>query len=170
MTQEYYSGVSARQQTRSLDQKDRELEQRDRSLDVDNYNAISGRINAQTGQFQAQTSSYLASIQDAAQREAARHNLITEQLIPSQIVQNYGSAIGRNSRLVAGAATALIGSGVARSVRDMGISGLASRVGKVAKIATPIAGAAALTGILYNARKDVPLEIMSGKRIPEEVD
>lgn len=82
LTTEYYQGVQARQQTRSLDQHDRSLAQQDRALDLNAYNNVTGRINAQTNQFGATTNRL-------AMYEQQRHNQAVEQEIPSKIFSNY---------------------------------------------------------------------------------
>lgn len=101
LTTEYYQGVAARQQTRSLDQQDRKLTQQDRSLDQQDR-------SLDIGAYGAQTSRLGVGVQQSSVAEMIRHNREQEALIPSQIAQNYAGAV----RSGTGALSGVVGLGL----------------------------------------------------------
>lgn len=78
LTSEYYSGVSARQQTRSLDLQERNTQAKEREVDISQYNAETGRINAATNQYAAVTGRQQISLGYSQLEETSAHNRMTE--------------------------------------------------------------------------------------------
>lgn len=169
LTKEYYQSVAARQQTRSLDQQDRALTQKDRALDIDTYGAVSGRIGVNANATSAQANLTNAYTRQQELGELIRHNQQNEQLIPSQIVSNYGSAARNVTPAVAAVGGVAAATG-ANLLRQYGVSGLLYQAGKVAKPLAGIAVGAGALGAIYQTRKNVALDIVAGKQPKEVVD
>lgn len=148
LTNEYYSGVSARQQTRSLDQKDVELSQKDRSLNQQDRSLSQQDQALALRAYEATTGRQNVSLGYANLNELARHNQANEQLIPSQIVQNYGTA-GRN---ISSALNAGLGITAAVTSGSL-LRGAVRAVTKHPVVALGTAGVAALATLKYNQYK-----------------
>ena len=78
LTSEYYSGVSARQQTRSLDLQERNTAAREQEVETGRFNAETNRINAATNQYMATTGRQQVQLGYSQLAETTAHNRMTE--------------------------------------------------------------------------------------------
>lgn len=166
LTNEYYKGVSARQQTQSLDQNSRQLA-------INAYNADTARQNVGVGYANV-------GLGYSQLNELHRHQVEEEKIIPSKITTHYGG-VGENvSHIISNLAT---GAAVGAAARGAG----SRAAGSVARTA-PALGRTVInavkshpyvaigTGILaggayvYNRRKNVAEQIVNNRLTPEEVD
>lgn len=163
LTNEYYAGVQARQNTQ-------DVANRQRQTDIAESNAVTNRMNVGLGYANVGLGySNLA--------ELTRHDLEEEKIIPSRIATHYGgvaqnvSNVGRDIVTGIGLGSAIAGrsgAGLGRAISS-GTSAVRAAVRRhpyVALATATIAGGA----YIYNNRKEKTENILSGQVKPEEVD